>query len=236
MYLIAFQRSYYSIFQTHLDLFVFLEWHWNGRTWCDIGIVLKWYHQLFIINNRRRNSFAKSELWFLWFFRWLWVGTYLYFENIASEKQTTELCTTGFPISVEHTLSVSSLIHFVVMCESNKDPMTELVRVQGPHLFTQTNHTSIWKVVCVKFLNLTSTFVWNFLDVFIMTISIALSTQFELFNRELIRTKNEVIYYKKKYSIFMCKLFLSLSDSIYLNHFGYIGDYNIEDYVIWLTQ
>lgn len=80
--------------------------------------------------------------------------------------------------------------------------MTELVRVQGPHLFTQTNHTSIWKVVCVKFLNLTSTFVWNFLDVFIMTISIALSTQFELFNRELIRTKNEVIYYQK--NNFLC--------------------------------
>lgn len=90
-----------------------------------------------------------------------------------------------------------------MVCESSKDPMTELVRVQGPHLFTQTNHTSIWKVVCVKFLNLTSTFVWNFLDVFIMTISIALSTQFELFNRELIRTKNEVIYYKNNIQ-FLC--------------------------------
>lgn len=86
-------------------------------------------------------------------------------------------------------------MHFVLVCETNKDPMTELVRVQGPHMFTLTEYTSVWKVFCAKFINITSTFVWNYLDTFIMTISIALSTQFELFNNELIQAKHEVCFF-----------------------------------------
>ncbi|XP_055326858.1 gustatory receptor for sugar taste 64f-like [Sitodiplosis mosellana] len=61
--------------------------------------------------------------------------------------------------------------------------------VEVPHLFFHTEKKYlIWEAICFKFLSVITTFVWNFLDVFIMVISIGLSTQFRLFNFELRQT------------------------------------------------
>lgn len=78
----------------------------------------------------------------------------------------------------------------MIVCEKDKDPIRELLKVQAPHLFPSYNKILI--LILGKFISVFATFVWNFVDVFIMMISIGLSTIFKLYNEDLRRSKCEV--------------------------------------------
>lgn len=93
-------------------------------------------------------------------------------------------------ISVEHMLSVAAILHFSIVCRKNNDPLNDLLETQSPYLFS--SGSQIFDLICGQFINLTATFVWNFLDVFVIIISNGLSTMFELFNEDLKRANGKV--------------------------------------------
>lgn len=97
-----------------------------------------------------------------------------------------------FLISVEHILYNASQVHYVLTCEKSKNPLLEHVNFDVPHLFTDAEGISIAQVIFAKSISISVTFVWSYLDIFIMTIGIALTSQFELFNDELNQAKGEV--------------------------------------------
>lgn len=85
---------------------------------------------------------------------------------------------------VEYSLSVGSGFHFILTCTTGKDPITEITKRKVPYLFTNYDIIPIYALP-INLISITTTFVWNFLDVFIMVISLGLSTEFQLFNTEL---------------------------------------------------
>lgn len=83
-------------------------------------------------------------------------------------------------------------MHYVLTCEKSKNPLLEHVNYDVPHLFTGAEEISIVQAIFAKSISISVTFVWSYLDIFIMTIGIALTSQFKLFNDELNRAKGEV--------------------------------------------
>lgn len=92
----------------------------------------------------------------------------------------------SFTILVGHFLYVGSLFHIMT---SEGDPLTQIVKFSVPYMFTSASVVPIWGAVLIEYISITTTFVWNYSDVFILLISIGLSTQFELFNDELMETQ-----------------------------------------------
>lgn len=93
------------------------------------------------------------------------------------------------------------MIHFVINCQTDKDAMVELVKQDIPYLFTYKEKIPIWQAIAAKYVCVTVTFVWNFLDIFIMTISVGLSTSFQLYNEELEQAKGKVQHKNIKLNI-----------------------------------
>lgn len=87
-------------------------------------------------------------------------------------------------IAVEHLLSIGAVSKTIIIYHSDKDFVTELISNLVPHLVPENELLpSSALLICV--IVESATFVWNFLDIFIMIISVGLSTHFELFNHEL---------------------------------------------------
>lgn len=61
-----------------------------------------------------------------------------------------------------------------------------------PHLVPSENPPPNYIAIIFCYLSENATFVWNFVDVFIMIIGIGLTTHFKAFNNELKQTKLEV--------------------------------------------
>lgn len=78
-----------------------------------------------------------------------------------------------------------------------EDPILELLKLQSPYLYSYFDHTII-DLICVKFISINANFMWSFLDIFIMIISMGLSNHFKLFNNELKHVKGEVNTYFRK--------------------------------------
>lgn len=93
-------------------------------------------------------------------------------------------------ISVENTLSVVTLIHFVVVCQKEKDPIVELLRMQAT--YTSIFSSQIVNLICGKTINISATFIWSYLDVFVITISLGISMHFRLYNDEIRQSKGVV--------------------------------------------
>lgn len=138
--------------------------------------------------------------WFL-----LWVCN----QNLFSTKDISTLHYNQFLISVEHILHNASQVHYVLTCEKSKNPLLEHVNYDVPHLFTGAEEISIVQAIFAKSISISVTFVWSYLDIFIMTIGIALTSQFKLFNDELNRAKGEVWTSTSSF-INRCRYFFSL--------------------------
>lgn len=87
-------------------------------------------------------------------------------------------------ITVEHLLYIGSIVDF----ESDKNILTELIRNLVPR--SETLPTFIALLICIVHEH--ATFVWNFLDIFLMMVGIGLSMHFKVLNNELERTTNEI--------------------------------------------
>lgn len=96
--------------------------------------------------------------------------------------------------------------------------MTTFVRLNIPYI----DIIPVWAAFFINFINISATFVWNYTDIFIMIISIGLSTHFQLINKELERANIEVGSKLMNFVelIFICHVFCSfqnLSHQFWIN-------------------
>lgn len=95
-------------------------------------------------------------------------------------------------ILVDHILSIVARVHFAIKYQSIETPFVKLVQVQVPHFFSLSPHYTFWQAVIAKIVSVWPLVMWIFMDVFIMVLSIGLSTLFKLFNADLEQIKNKV--------------------------------------------
>lgn len=67
-----------------------------------------------------------------------------------------------------------------------------LVNNMVPYLNNITDHLPPWAMFPFLFISACATFIWNYLDIFVVMLSVGLSTLFELLNFELGHAKIEV--------------------------------------------
>lgn len=95
-------------------------------------------------------------------------------------------------IAAEHILNIISIVHFTNQCPSHhKDPIKHFFLEQLSQMFQFTAYAP-WKAFLGKCLNVICTFVWTFMDVFVMVISVGLSNRFAQLNDDLKRVKGKV--------------------------------------------
>ncbi|XP_014232823.1 gustatory receptor for sugar taste 64f-like [Trichogramma pretiosum] len=97
---------------------------------------------------------------------------------------------------VEHSLSLLSGYVSALECASlrgHANTAATYFSLQFPQIFTESNF-ALWKGALVQFINVLSTFSWNFMDLFLILLSVALTDQFKQLNRRLhsIRGKHGV--------------------------------------------
>ncbi|XP_032670842.1 gustatory receptor for sugar taste 64f-like isoform X1 [Odontomachus brunneus] len=88
---------------------------------------------------------------------------------------------------VEHGFAVLSGYIGAVECATlhgNADIVDTYFQSQFPQVFTKMSY-SLWKGILVDVINILSTFSWNFVDLFLILISIALTDQFRQLNSRL---------------------------------------------------
>lgn len=95
-------------------------------------------------------------------------------------------------ISVEITLDHASFVHFYWKCEQRKNPLLEYVNENVPYLYTNANHISVFEAIIPYVIAIYPVFVWNYLDIFLVSIGIGLTSLFKLFNNELRQLKGKV--------------------------------------------
>lgn len=93
--------------------------------------------------------------------------------------------------SAEHLLNSISIIHYSNFCPITNDPIENFFLLANSHLFSLFPY-SYWLGWYGKLVNFISTFAWNYMDVFVMIISIGLSSKFQQLNDNLMKYKNEV--------------------------------------------
>lgn len=64
------------------------------------------------------------------------------------------------------------------------------------YLFAGDSGYNIYKGLFVLWFSLTATLIWNFIDLFIMLISIALAAQFGILNKALQFNRGKVVYFQ----------------------------------------
>lgn len=95
-----------------------------------------------------------------------------------------------------------SYLYYSKNCLEQNDPLNELLKITLPELFSLVEY-STWLAIIGKFLNVASTFAWNYMDLFVMLISLGLSSRFKQINVDLQRVKGTVIlvFFLYEYSI-----------------------------------
>lgn len=84
------------------------------------------------------------------------------------------------------------MFHFAITCFNDRDPVTEVINRKVPYLFTSDDEIPLWLAMFVDLISITTTVMWNYVDVFIMLVSRGLSIQLKLYNDELRRKTLEV--------------------------------------------
>uniref|UniRef100_A0A1I8MLZ4 Gustatory receptor n=1 Tax=Musca domestica TaxID=7370 RepID=A0A1I8MLZ4_MUSDO len=90
----------------------------------------------------------------------------------------------------EHLLSVTQAIYFAARCGATDDPVKNFLLIASDHLFYIFPYSYLlgWYG---KLLNVMSTFIWNYMDVFVMIMSIGLTYMFKRVNENLEKFKNK---------------------------------------------
>lgn len=92
---------------------------------------------------------------------------------------------------IEHILSIVSAVDEVVDCPRIKNIYKAYHIKSFPQVFTFFSY-NIPLSIFVKFVHITSTFIWSFTDLFIMMISCGLSAKFKLINERMLEDKGKV--------------------------------------------
>lgn len=93
---------------------------------------------------------------------------------------------------VEHILNMISIWYYSANCLNQSEPAKELLKANLSQLF-QFVEFSYWSAFIGKIVNISATFAWNYMDLFVMVISLGFSSRFKQINDDLHRIKGEVI-------------------------------------------
>lgn len=92
----------------------------------------------------------------------------------------------------EHLLCVAAAIHYIFIGMSEQFSVMDFIRKLLESLVPQSHALPMVIAILISFINENATFIWNYIDVFIMIVSIGLSTHFKLLNIELEQATIEV--------------------------------------------
>ena len=92
---------------------------------------------------------------------------------------------------IEHILSIISALAIVVDCPRIKNIMKAYYVKSFPQVFSFLPYSTAFGIY-IKFIHVTSTFMWTFTDLFIMMISCGLSEKFKLINERMLEDKGKV--------------------------------------------
>lgn len=96
---------------------------------------------------------------------------------------------------MEHVLSMMTVIYVIQYCESTKNPVDRFLEAYFVQVFVFFKYNRAIGIFG-KFLNILSTFAWNFIDLFIMAVGFALSEKFRQINVNLQCSKYKVSFKK----------------------------------------
>lgn len=162
-------------------LFFFYNWHRSGPIWCKNGSLLNWSYRNFVAWSRKwgaSRKFASSS-------QSIWLWNYVILTIIWVLKLIDNVDTfLSIYNTVDQLIYVGSYIYVVRTMESDKTPIVETIdnlRIR--------HYIPIWMAHCIQCsIVVIRLFIWNFLHVFIMAISVGLSTHFKLINDRIERT------------------------------------------------
>lgn len=108
-------------------------------------------------------------------------------------KSRIKLYTVSFCLCavIEHLLTGMSDMFYVNACRSNRGLMTGFFERQSMQLFQITDY-ALWKGLFGKAVNIMGAFVWNYMNIFIIIISIGISSRLKQLNDELKFIRSEV--------------------------------------------
>lgn len=92
---------------------------------------------------------------------------------------------------MEHVLNIYSVVNYAINCINHQNPIEFLMIVQLKELFEVTSYSPL-KAFFGKILNLVATFSWTYMDLFVILMSIGISSKFKQFNSNLELIKGEV--------------------------------------------
>lgn len=107
---------------------------------------------------------------------------------------------------------------------AKKNPLKELFEVQIPLVFTLTELTW-WKAILSKWFNVVVTFAWSFMDLFVIVVSVGLTSQFRQINADLQQMKGKVMTIQKNMGINKQTNFLLFSFFFFKAHVRRILDF-----------
>lgn len=94
---------------------------------------------------------------------------------------------------VDYVLSNIVIVYSVHRCFPSKDPVEEFFKDHLSQLFEFTPY-ALWKAILGKWINVVATFLWSYMELFVMIISFGISTRFKQINDDLKRLKGEVYF------------------------------------------
>ncbi|XP_055909607.1 gustatory receptor for sugar taste 64f-like [Eupeodes corollae] len=89
---------------------------------------------------------------------------------------------------VEHILNIISLIHHANFCPITDDPIEDFFLRSNNQIFYVFSY-SVWLAWYGKILHVLMTFTWNYMDCFVMIVSIGLTNLFKQINENMMRHK-----------------------------------------------
>ncbi|XP_077285082.1 gustatory receptor for sugar taste 64f-like [Arctopsyche grandis] len=95
-----------------------------------------------------------------------------------------------FPALIEHLLAVITCLSVAYDCNRGAPVLDSYFTNSFPQIFAHTDFTP-WKGILVQFVNVSSTFNWNYMDLFLILVSLTLTDRFEQLNDRLDSVKGK---------------------------------------------
>lgn len=96
----------------------------------------------------------------------------------------------NWTLSGEHLLSIIVGAHGANNCPSIRDPIKAFLISNYPQVFLVFNYSGMLGFI-TKFFNVISTFLWSFSDLFVIIVSIGLSSKLHQINEDLLKVKGK---------------------------------------------
>lgn len=89
-------------------------------------------------------------------------------------------------------MNIVSIVYYSKKCLNQNEPVEEFFKANLSQLFNFVPY-SPWIAFVGQLVNVAATFAWNYMDLFVMMISLGLTSRFRQINDDLQRIKGEVM-------------------------------------------